>query len=368
MLLTAALFGLAAPALTTLRSPRLAAQPPADTGRFAGCDIPAFDVLWRRFDRHYAGFGERLHGRTWDEWGRVSCARLGANPTDEELYATMLAMLRALDDGHSSLTAPSLGRDEDAWVSVYRKYDATYALVENAETHYLTGPLTRAARGRIAWGLIEGVGYLSIASLEELSPGGSERGDRRSAVAAVRSAFRDLKGAGSMIVDLRANEGGWDSVGLAIAARFSGQRAVAWTEQTRNGPAHDAFTSPTPVYVRASAPGAFKGNVALLTSGGTFSAAETMALAMRERDHVTIVGERTSGHFSDLSGRRLPNGWGYTMSAERYHTADGVVVEAIGVTPDRVVVLDVEALEAGRDVLLEEALAALHASLTPSRK
>lgn len=69
--------------------------------------------------------------------------------------------------------------------------------------------------------------------------------------------------------------------------------------------------------MKAAFPKAFDGPVIVLTSGSTFSAAETFALAMRVRDNVSIVGERSSDHFSDLEEFELANGWLYTLSSLR---------------------------------------------------
>lgn len=38
---------------------------------------------------------------------------------------------------------------------------------------------------------------------------------------------------------------------------------------------------------------------------------------MRVRDDVTIIGEPT-GRFSGMMDESLPNGWEFTLSAERY--------------------------------------------------
>ena len=108
--------------------------------------------------------------------------------------------------------------------------------------------------------------------------------------------------------------------------------------------------------MEASGANAYAGPVVLLTSGGTFSAAETFALAMRVRNDVTLVGERSSGHFSDMIDGELPNGWDLTLSGERYRAADGEIYETRGVPVDMAVALDVDALSAGQDVMLETAL------------
>lgn len=344
--------------------PTVSEPEPEPPPAFTHCegDSPAhavFDSFWGTFDEIYAVFDIRLPDASWSDLGRDACAALGPEPSDEALYDVLIGLARNLDDGHVNLNAPELDRNEDAWVSEYPYYRETYRLELNAEERYLDAPLSWAARDWFAWGQAGDVGYVSITSFDGLSASGSEGADRDAAEAAMTLVMADLLDVRAMVIDVRANEGGWDSVGLDVAAWFAGEETVAWTEQRRDGPAHDDFTDPIEVKVAASKVGAFAGPVVLLTSGGTFSAAETFALAMRVRTDVTLVGERSSGHFSDLVVQPLPNGWVFSLSGERYTAADGEIYEKVGVPVEVPVDLDVDALELGQDVMLDAALATL---------
>jgi len=318
-----------------------------------------FNAFWQTLDSSYAVFDVRLTDTSWAAIGSDACSMDTDGMTDTALYDLLLHMAERLDDGHTNQGASSLGRDEDAWVSEYPYYEQLYTLEGNVETQYLDGDLTYGAEDEISWGLIGNVAYLSITSMDALSPSEDEDDDRAAANQAMAAAMAAVGGAQAMIVDIRANEGGWDTVSLDIASWVAGSRTVAWTEQVRSGPAHDDFGAPEAVYVEATRQGGFTGPVVLLTRGGTFSAAETFALAMRVRNNVTIVGERTSGHLSDTIDGSLPNGWTFTYSGERYIAADGQLYEVQGIPVDQPVALDVAALAAGRDVMLEQALAAL---------
>jgi carboxyl-terminal processing protease len=314
----------------------------------------AFRAFWTDFDERYAVFDAHLPAGGWYELGGIHCAAMGDDPSDDQLFDAMIGLARELDDGHVNLCAPSRGC-EDAWVSVYPEYPALYSAELQVEEHYLDRRLAWAANDWFAWGPIGDVGYVSITSMDGLSAGGNEGGDVTAAHTAMERVLGDLGGSRGLVIDVRANEGGWDSVSLAIATWFVGGRAEAWTEQIRNGPAHDDFSEPEPVFVQAAQPGAFDGPVVLLTSGGTFSAAETFVLAMRVREDVTVLGEPTSGHLSDLIDGKLPNDWRFTLSAERY-LAGGALYEALGVPVEVAVPFDPQALQAGQDTQLEAAL------------
>lgn len=337
-----------------------------DTGvePFEGCagTGDAYDKLnafWTAFDETYALFDIRLPGGSWDEVGREACAQLSSGIGEDALFDLLISMAERLDDGHVQLEASDLGREEDGWVSEYPYYEELYSLEINVEDNYLDGDLTWAAEDWFAWGTIGSVGYISITSMEGFTPNDDEDEDVDAARDAMESALTDLDGSIGLIIDVRANEGGWDTVALEISRWVAGSRTVAWSEQVRDGPAHDDFSEWEDTFVEAARPGAFSGPVILLTSGGTFSAAETFALAMRVREDVTIIGERSSGHFSDLLDHELPGGWDLSLSGERYRAADGVIYESLGVPVDVEVALDVQALAAGQDVMLEAALSQL---------
>lgn len=320
-----------------------------------------FNSFWAVIDRRYAVFDVRLDGASWAAIGEAACAELSADTEGDELFDLLLGMAENLDDGHTTLVADDLGRDESAEVSSWPYYDQAYGLEDLIEANYLDADFSRGAGDEISWSAIGAVGYISITSMDELNDQGidDEDDDVASAASAMAAAMADLSGSAGLIVDVRANEGGWDTVSLEIAAHFAGDRAIAWSEQTRDGPDHLDFAAPVDTFVDATRTNGFAGPVVLLTSGGTYSAAETFTLAMRVRDNVTVLGEPGSGHLSDMIDHDLPNGWELTYSGERYIAADGQLYEVAGVPVDVAVDLDVNALAAGTDAMLEAALARL---------
>ncbi len=350
-----------------------AAMPDGDSGSDSGSDSdsdsdgggavfecegqPDFRAFWERLDLEYAVFDYRLPDGDWAELGTSACAGLSDDPSDDELFDAIMNLARNLDDGHTTLWSGE--RYEDAQVNLYPYDDEVFDAEGVVEDNYLDGSLSFAADDYFAWGTIGDVGYLSLTSFDSLSPGGSEDGDIEAANAAMDMALADLAMTSAIIVDVRANWGGWDYVGLAVAQRFAGAQTVAWSERERNGPAHSDFTDWVDVLVEAAPASAYTGEVIVLTSGSTFSAGETFVLGMRVRDNVRLLGEPTSGHLSDLFYDELPNGWEFTYSGEQYRAADGEVYEAAGIPVDVEASFDAPALERGQDTMLEAALAEL---------
>jgi hypothetical protein len=332
---------------------------------FDGCDGDsaahrAFNELWRTLDAEYAVFDARLPATTsWADLGESACASLRADMSESALFDHLISLVRNLDDGQLTLSAAALGREESAWTSAYPHYDQVAALEFIVEAMYLDTFLTWSAQNWFAWGSVGNIGYISITSMDELSPSGDESTDRAAARAAIDAAVNALSWTSGIVVDVRANEGGWDSVALDVAKRFAGERAIAWSEQQRAGAEHDAFTPWEDVWVEASEEDAYAGPVVVLTSRGTFGAAESFVLAMSVRDNVTVMGERTSGHFSDATEATLDNGWELTFSGERYRAADGEVYEGLGVPVDVPAALDISAIALSQDPMFVSAVSRL---------
>ena len=112
----------------------------------------------------------------------------------------------------------------------------------------------------------------------------------------------------------------------------------------------------------------FTKDIIVLTSGMTASAAENFTLMMMPFPYVTIIGEITSGAFSDVLNRTLPNGWEFGLSNERFFSSEGIDYQKIGITPDIAIPLSAADLAVGKDSILDAALSLLGAapSVAPS--
>jgi C-terminal processing protease CtpA/Prc len=90
-----------------------------------------------------------------------------------------------------------------------------------------------------------------------------------------------------------------------------------------------------------------------------FSGGEIFALAVKERPHVTIIGNHTNGIFSYQLEKQLPNGWEYCLSYQIYMSADMVCYEGKGIPPDIELLNTVADIETGVDPLITRALEVL---------
>ena len=97
----------------------------------------------------------------------------------------------------------------------------------------------------------------------------------------------------------------------------------------------------------------------LLTCDSVFSGGEAFALAIKQLPHVTIVGDHTNGIFSYELEKKLPNGWRYSLSYQKYFSADMVCYEGKGVPVDIELFNSKADIEAGTDPLITRALEVL---------
>lgn len=289
----------------------------------------------------YPGFGRR--GRT-PQALTAALATLPAGADETMLYDRLTTSLDALDDAHVGFSATiegtertfesgeaptilaaradaAIGADpasrERTWSQRYR--DGIVALLEGGGHH--------VANRRILWGTIGGIGYINIVTMGDFATDAPP--DDTAALDKVLdealAVFQELPG---VVVDVTDNRGGYDAIGLRIAARFAARRVPAFTKRAVGA------TVPFQAFHIEPSPGVrYTGPVTLLTSDITVSAAETFTLAMRALPNVRHVGARTRGALSDQLVKPLPNGWSLTLPAEVYRDPTGRSDEGSGITP-----------------------------------
>jgi len=77
--------------------------------------------------------------------------------------------------------------------------------------------------------------------------------------------------------------------------------------------------------------------VAVLVDGGSASAAEIVAGALRDRERARLFGEKTYGKGSVQSMLNLSDGSGLKLTVARYFTPSGKQIDGKGIAPDEVV-------------------------------
>ncbi len=341
------------------------------------CDHPTpdtpegnFEVFARTWAEHYISFD--LKKTDWSKVVEANRSKITPKTTPAELFDILDGMIAPFNDTHTFISAPDLKRESrrlrpgtDRLIKGgYPEFRSkgVPALLTATDRAYLRGPLRKWCNDQIQYSHIDEVtGYLRILSFSGYSKEGGFAGGLEALQAALDAIFSDTALRG-LIIDVRINFGGNDPYGLAIAARLANAEYLAYTKVARADPVdRNKWTPGDPSWVRPSPRPGFRGPVVELIGPLTISAGETFTQALMGRTpHVTRIGENTQGVFSDVLGRRLPNGWRFGLPNEVFRTPDGAAFDGVGIAPDiPVSVFADEDVAAGRDPGVAKALAVL---------
>lgn len=171
---------------------------------------------------------------------------------------------------------------------------------------------------------------------------------------AVEKALQERSPKG-FILDLRGNPGGLGGMAMGLAGWFtraSGQRLG--TMHLRGSSLNFV------VFPRAEA---FAGPLAILVDGCSASTSEIFAEGMKDLKRARIFGTRTAGAALPSMFERLPNGDGFQYAIANYISEGGQPLEGLGVIPDEVVSPTQPELLAGKDPVMDRAVAWINQTL-----
>lgn len=159
--------------------------------------------------------------------------------------------------------------------------------------------------------------YVRIAQFQQQT-GAEVREKLRRATARGR-----LRGA---VIDLRSNPGGLVDSAVEVADAFLDEGVIV----TTRGRIDSANSS------HAASRGDVAGGAPLvvLVDGGTASAAEIVAGALKDHHRAVVIGQRTFGKGSVQSVLPLDGGDALKLTTARYYTPAGVSIQAAGIEPD----------------------------------
>lgn len=160
-----------------------------------------------------------------------------------------------------------------------------------------------------------------------------------------RQALRDFinSGTNKLILDLRGNPGGYLEAAIDMASWFLPVGDVVVTEDYSGSKATEIF--------RSKGYNIFTDNLkfAILVDGGSASASEILAGALREHGIATLVGEKTFGKGSVQELIPITSDTSLKVTIARWLTPNGTSISEKGITPDILVPAKLEDLKAGLD-------------------
>src|SRR5215469_5506669 len=303
-----------------------------------------FEVFTRTWAENYILFDQQK--ADWDAIVAANRAKINDKTTPAELFDILAGMIEPFHNHHTYIDAPDLKREfntyrpgTDRVVKGNRHEFRTKtmpALLAITDRAYLQTPLRKWCNDQIQYTHVnEATGYLRILSFSGYS---KERGFANGLTAlqaALDEIFSDPK-LKALVIDVRVNFGGDDPYGLEIASRLATADYLAYTKVARADPVdRNKWTPEDPSTIYPSTRPGFRGPVVELTGPLTISAGETFTQALMGRSpHIVRIGENTQGVFSDVLGRRLPNGWRFGLPNEIYRSTDGTIFDLVGIPPD----------------------------------
>lgn len=169
----------------------------------------------------------------------------------------------------------------------------------------------------ISWAMVPGT-TTAVVRLEQFSNGAAD-----GMVEALRAARE--AGADRLVLDLRANPGGYVNEAVGIASQFLSE-GVVYIE--RNADGEEVPTAVSPEGVWRDLP------VVVLVDGDSASSSEILAGALQDNDRAEVVGETTFGTGTVLGEFVLSDGSALRIGTVEWLTPDGRRIWHEGIAPD----------------------------------
>jgi carboxyl-terminal processing protease len=164
-----------------------------------------------------------------------------------------------------------------------------------------------------------GYGYVRITSFSETTPE-----DLAQSITRIkRENSTALKG---LVLDLRNNPGGVLEAGVAVADDFLDSGVIV-TADGRTPEARFRMDA-TPGDLIDGAP------LVVLVNGGSASASEIVAGALKDHGRALLIGRRTYGKGSVQTVMPLSHGGAIKLTTSRYFTPSGTSIHGKGIVPD----------------------------------
>ncbi|MGO8696931.1 MAG: S41 family peptidase [Limisphaerales bacterium] len=295
-----------------------------------------FDKLWGSFDRDYAMFTLRPEVDWNASRSRFRSLAVTARSTDE--FAGICAeMLRPLRDLH-------------IWLKVGERnvpvFNRPRAANSNPQAHEgILGHLNNPGQP-VQWAITtNGIGFLAIY-------GWNDRGIPEQC----DELLEKMRATIALIVDVRLNGGGSDTLAAQVAARFIGKPFVYAYDQSRNGPNHGDLTGKNARVIQPRGPWRYARPVILLIGQKCMSSNESFIAMMSGDPNLITMGDHTCGSSGNPEIINLP--LDMTVSVPRWidYLPDGSLLDERGFQPKFPFAPKPGAFEGERDDLLTAAL------------
>jgi len=165
------------------------------------------------------------------------------------------------------------------------------------------------------------------------------------------------QGMQKLLLDLRQNPGGLLSSVIDVASYLVPANQSIVILEDRDG--NKRISHSTPFTPKFQLP------MVVLIDGGTASAAEILAGALRDHQLATLVGERSFGKGIVQTSFQLSQGSALVLTTARYLTPSGESIHKKGISPDLEAIPTAQDIADGKDPAYEKGLSILLGAATP---
>lgn len=138
--------------------------------------------------------------------------------------------------------------------------------------------------------------------------------------------IQNNKNTKGVILDLRNNPGGYLEDAIQIAGEFIKRGSVVVIQENANGSKVELKTDKQGVFLDTK--------LVVLMNGGSASASEILAGALRDDKKTKLIGEKTFGKGTIQAPEDFENGSGIHITIAKWLTPSGVWVHGNGLAPD----------------------------------
>ncbi|XDD55415.1 S41 family peptidase [Leptospira sp. WS4.C2] len=138
-------------------------------------------------------------------------------------------------------------------------------------------------------------------------------------------------GAKKLVIDLRMNPGGLLDLAIDLADLFLPPESEIVSVKGRGGVLVKSFKADKKEKKFLDIP------IAILVNGGSASASEILAGALKDNKRAVVVGTQSFGKGSVQSIFPLSGGTGVAITIQKYYTPSGVSIHGKGITPDYII-------------------------------
>lgn len=311
-----------------------------------------FKSFWETFSRNYGFFEQR--GIDWEEIYRVYLPKIKSLNSSQDFGKLLKEIVDKFNDGHIRLDIPELIQQPPKTKREKRTYSKDQIL-DSISNKYLVTPFNYN-NGVIRWGIIKNrnIGYIGIRDMNGFSnyitdsientitfdsvykekeksyqPLEQFKNEILGVEFIMDKVLKDLNETSSIIIDLRFNGGGYETVSLKLLSYFIKEEKHIFSVKTKTS---NGFTPVQKYYIKPSKKSEKK--IYLLTSPFSSSSTEIFVLGSLSFNNFERLGSKTNGIFSELLWKQLPNGWEYSLSNEVYMDTKDKTYEGDGIDVD----------------------------------